>query len=65
MKRSVVSRLREVSVLLFSALVRPHLEYLHPGMRPPAQERCRVVGACPKEAMKVIRRLSTSLTKNG
>ena len=49
-KRSVVSRSREVLLSLYSELVMPHL--LHPDVESSVQERCRPVGAHPEEGHK-------------
>ncbi|GAB0184972.1 hypothetical protein GRJ2_000962500 [Grus japonensis] len=49
---SVTSRLREGILPLYSALVRPHLQYCVP-----VQERHGAVGESPEEATKMIRGL--------
>ncbi|GAB0202202.1 hypothetical protein GRJ2_002685800 [Grus japonensis] len=56
-KSSMASRSREVILPLYSALVRPHLEYCIQLWGPPAQERHGAVGASPEEATKLIRGL--------
>ena len=48
-KRSIVSRSKEVILLLCSVLVRPHL---HPDMEFSVQQKYKLVGVCPEEGHK-------------
>ncbi|KFW06644.1 hypothetical protein N326_08555, partial [Eurypyga helias] len=57
-RRSVASRSREGILPLYSALVRPHLEFsIHVWSPQPTQEGYRPVGASPEEATKMLRGL--------
>lgn len=50
-KKSLASRLREMMLTFYSALVRPHLEWC-PVLGSPVQERQRNCRECPEEGCK-------------
>ncbi|GAB0190978.1 mitochondrial enolase superfamily member 1 [Grus japonensis] len=56
-KRGVTSRSREVILSLYSALVRPHLEYCVQLWGPQYRRDIELFGASPEEATKLIRGL--------
>jgi len=55
--RGVAGRETEGIVPLYSCSQKDSFGVLHPGLGPPAQERCGAAGEGPKEATKMIRGL--------
>ena len=64
-KRSTASRLREVILLLYSVLVRPHLEYCIHMWSPQYRRDMDMLECIQRRATEMIQGWSTSPTRTG